>query len=158
MEGASFMAVHKKEAVLWHQRLGHPSYGSLSTLSSLYGFELHKELCDCCDVCHRAKQTRNSFSLSNSKAIRPFGLIHCDLWGRYHTPSYSGCHYFLCIVDDYSRAMWVFLLKDKSETYKCLVNFWDCKVKTQFDFQIQRVRSDNGAEFTKKKAIKGILC
>jgi len=123
MEGTSFMAVCKQGGALWHQRLRHPSYGSLSPLSSLYGFEVNKGLCDCYDVCHRAKQTRNSFSLSYSKAVWPFGLIHCDLWGRYHTPSYSGCHYFLCIVDDYSRAMWVFLLKDKGETYKCLVNF-----------------------------------
>ena len=40
-----------------------------------------------------------------------------------------------------------FLLKDKRETYRCFVNFW-AMVRTQFDLQIQRVRSDNGSEFT----------
>ena len=112
--GSIFAAVHKEDAIIWHQR--HPSYGSLFTLSSEHGFELNKRFYECCNVCHRAKQTRNSFSLSDSKATRPFGLIHCDLWGRYRTSSYSGCHYFLCIVDDFSRAVWVFLLKDKGET------------------------------------------
>jgi len=81
MEPTSLVAVHKKEAVQWHQRLGHPSYGSLSTSSSLCGFEINKEFCAFCDVCHKAKQTRNTFPLSDSKEARPFGLIHCDLWG-----------------------------------------------------------------------------
>jgi len=42
-------------------------------------------------------------------------IWYYDLWGRYHTPSLSGCHYFLCIVDDFSSATWVYLLVDKSE-------------------------------------------
>ena len=41
----------------------------------------------------------------------------------------------------------MFLLKDKTETYKCLVNFWSM-VQTQFGVQIQRVRSGNGTKFT----------
>jgi len=76
--GSIFAAVHKEDAIIWHQR--HPSYGSLFTLSSEHGFELNKRFYECCNVCHRAKQTRNSFPLSDSKATRPFGLIHCDLW------------------------------------------------------------------------------
>jgi len=40
--GPIFTAVHKGEAIFWHQRLGHPSYGSLFALSSKHGFQLNK--------------------------------------------------------------------------------------------------------------------
>ena len=147
--GTVFAATHTKEAILWHQRLGHPSFISLSSLLVSCGFHLNKEQLGCCDVCHRVKQTRNPFTISTNKAERPFSLIHCDLWGRYHTPSIGGCHYFLCIVDHFSRAIWVFLLKDKTETYNRLVDFCSM-VKTQFGCHIQRMRSDNGKEFINK--------
>ena len=66
--GSVFAALQSTNLIRWHQHLGNPSFGSLSTLSSVYGFKLNKDFYDCCDVCHRAKQTRNDFPLSNSKA------------------------------------------------------------------------------------------
>ena len=134
--GASFAAISSKETILWHQRLGHPSARRLSTISISCEFQFNEEALRCCDVCHRAKQTRNLFSLSNARANEPFSLIHCDLWGRCHTPSSSGCHYFLYIVDDFSRATWVFLLIDKSETCNRIVEFCSM-VRTQFGGSVQ---------------------
>lgn len=81
--GTSFATIQDKKSLLWHQRLGHPLLGSLTALSVDCGFQLNKNLFDCCDICHQAKQTRSGFPFSDSKAQRPFGLIHCDLWG-YH--------------------------------------------------------------------------
>ena len=43
--------------------------------------------------------------------------------GKYHIPTLNGCHNFLCIVDDFSRADWVFLLRDKTEAYDRIVQF-----------------------------------
>jgi len=137
--GTGLAAISSKETILWHQRLGQASVRS-------YEFQINKDALRCCDICHKAKQTRNSFSLSNTRAKKTFSLIHCDVWGHYHTPSLSGCQYFLCIVDDFSRATWVFLLKDKSETYNKIMEFCSM-VQTQFGATIQRVRSDNGTEF-----------
>ena len=50
-------------------------------------------------------------------------------------------------MDDYSKAVWVFLMKDKTETYGHVVNFF-AMVRTQLGPSVQRVRSDNGTEFT----------
>jgi len=50
-------------------------------------------------------------------------------------------------VDGFSRALWVYLLKDKSEACEKLISFC-AMVKTQFDVSVQRIRSDNGTEFT----------
>ena len=38
-----------------------------------------------CNVCHRAKQQRDKFSVMNDKTVAIFELIHCDLWGPYRT-------------------------------------------------------------------------
>jgi hypothetical protein len=86
-------------------------------------FLLKKNSVGCCDVCHRAKQRRLPFPLSDNKASRALELVHCDLWGRYHRPSLSGAHSFLTIVDDYTRGTWVYLLREKSETHKIFVQW-----------------------------------
>jgi len=43
-----------------------------------------------------------------------FKLIHCDIWGPYRVKASSGANYFLTIDDD-SRVMWVYLMKEKDE-------------------------------------------
>jgi len=101
----AFTAMQLRECDLCHKWLGRPSSGSLCSLSSVLGFKLNKTFDECCDVCHCAKQTWNSFSLSSSKVHRLFSLIHWDLWGPYHILSLNGCCYFLCIVDDFNRAV-----------------------------------------------------
>lgn len=62
---------------LWHQRLGHPSEKVLRKIPNVsVSSKLNK---DGCDVCFRAKQPRESFSLSSSRASRIFELLHFDL-------------------------------------------------------------------------------
>ncbi|GAU27524.1 hypothetical protein TSUD_147180 [Trifolium subterraneum] len=72
--------------------LGRALYGMHKGYSNMAGPNLEEE-----------DWIRPSFHLSNNKAEAPFNLIHCDVWGKYHTPSHSGIHYFLTIVDDYTR-------------------------------------------------------
>jgi hypothetical protein len=88
-----------------------------------------------------------SSSISTSKC---FSLIHCNIWGRYKTPSIFGAFYFLIIVDDFSRFTWVFLMRNKSETQTLLRQFFHY-VHTQFNTKVQKLRSDNGAEFLSLK-------
>ena len=101
---------------------------------------------DDCQVCFFAKQPRNSFHLSMNKASDFFALIHCDIWGSYHVASSTGAHYFLTIVDDYSRATWVYLMMGKYEVGSLIKNFC-AMAKTQFNKQVKVIRSDNGQEF-----------
>ena len=99
-----------------------------------------------CDVCFRAKQCRDKFVLSNNKASDIFELIHCDLWGPYRTASSCGAHYFLTIVDDFSRGVWTYLLIAKNEVRRVLRNFLSM-VSRQFHKLIKIIRTDNGTEF-----------
>lgn len=127
--------------------MGHPSHNSIMKISSLIGVSFNKDFTLPCDVCYcRAKRTRATFDINKNKESRPFALIHCDLWGRYKTPSTLGAHYFLTIMDDYSLGVWVYLLKEKSETCNLIKNFC-AMVENKFGLRIQKVRSDNGTEF-----------
>jgi len=67
---------------------------------------------------------RSFVPLSEHKANSAFELVHCDLWGPYRTPSTCGAFYFLTIVDDYSRAVWVFLLADKQKSIDIVSQFF----------------------------------
>lgn len=74
-----------------------------------------------------------------------FYLIHVDVWGPYHTVTHQGMHYFLTIVDDYSRFTWIYLLHTKSEATQKVKDFF-ALIKTQFGFQIKKLRSANALE------------
>ena len=89
---------------------------------------------------------RLPFTLSTHVSSKPFGLIHCDLWGPFAISTIDGFKYFLTIVDDFSRCTWVYLLKHKSKTQVFLPQF-ATMVNTQFNSKIQTIRSDNGIEF-----------
>ncbi|CAH9113677.1 unnamed protein product, partial [Cuscuta epithymum] len=72
---------------LWHSRLGHPSMKVLRLLGSLNKPLLNSDQNKICDACMRGKQTRDSFDVSNARAVEPFELIHCDVWGPYRVLS-----------------------------------------------------------------------
>nr|KAJ0215676.1 hypothetical protein LSAT_V11C300142910 [Lactuca sativa] len=130
----------------WHKRLGHTSQEKLAKVDFLKGvsFNIRDTFCDSCS---KAKHTRSPFLLSDIKTKGCFELLHCDVWGKYRFPSFSGANYFLTVVDDFSRTVWVFLIKHKSDASTCLVNF--CKmIENQFSKTVKRIRCDNGGEFT----------
>lgn len=58
-------------------------------------------------------ETRAVFPISKSQSIHAFNLIHCDIWGLYQVASSLGAHYFFTIIDDFSRAVWTYLMKEK---------------------------------------------
>ena len=94
---------------IWHRRIGHPSIHPMKHLAKSV-FEISISSNKICDICPLAKQTRLSFGLSSISAVEPFELIHCDIWKAFQVPSHSGVHYFLTIVDDFSRHTWIYLM------------------------------------------------
>lgn len=60
-----------------------------------------------CLICPLAKQKRLSFHSPNHLSEHCFDLLHCNVSGPYQS-THTGCHYFLTLVDDFSRYMWVF--------------------------------------------------
>ncbi|KAI3785701.1 hypothetical protein L1987_44825 [Smallanthus sonchifolius] len=136
---------------MWHKRLGHAGDKKLSRINFLSNFSF-KNNGDICDSCSKSKLTRKPFPTSTTKTSACFDLLHCDIWGKYRTPSFSKTNYFLTIVDDYSRGVWVFLLMHKFEASECLIGFHKM-IKTQFEKNVKRIRCDNGGEFTSNRML-----
>ncbi|KAG7553171.1 Reverse transcriptase RNA-dependent DNA polymerase [Arabidopsis thaliana x Arabidopsis arenosa] len=131
---------------IWHRRLGHPSSQVISLIPGIHVSRGREVSSSVCEVCFRAKQTRDCFPTSINKTTEIFQLIHCDVWGPYRTPSSSGARYFLTIVDDFSRGVWLFLMTAKSETPTHMKRFL-AMTSRQFGKDVKVVRSDNGTEF-----------
>ncbi|KAG7581709.1 Reverse transcriptase RNA-dependent DNA polymerase [Arabidopsis suecica] len=144
---------------VWHKRLGHPSYSRLDTISEVLGTTRHKnKKAAYCHVCHLAKQKKLSFPSRNNICNSPFELLHIDTWGPFSVETVEGFKYFLTIVDDHSRATWVFLLKTKNEVLTVFPAFIQ-QVENQYNTRVKSVRSDNAKElaFTEFYKEKGII-
>jgi len=73
---------------LWHKRLEQPSLKITQLIPEVRKHKDNNVVNKTCEVCFRAKQTREKFPLSEHKASSAFELIHCDLCGPYRTPFY----------------------------------------------------------------------
>ncbi|GKA51263.1 retrotransposon protein, putative, ty1-copia subclass [Tanacetum coccineum] len=58
----------------------------------------------------------------------------------------SGCRYFLSIVDDYSRRVWVHFLRHKNEAFSKFKE-WKQLVENQTGRKLKKLRTDNGLKF-----------
>ncbi|CAM8929156.1 unnamed protein product [Rhodiola kirilowii] len=141
------VVTNKVSVQTWHNRMGHMSFDRMNSLLCKYVPLLNTKTKDAyCEVCPLAKQSRLRFPLSKHVSAEIFDLIHCDVWGPFPIESLSGANYFLTIVDDKSRGVWIYLMKKKSEVADLLMQFF-VLVETQFEKKIKMLRSDNGGEF-----------
>lgn len=89
------------------------------------------------------------------RAHRVLQLVHVDICGPMNTTSIIGARDFLLFVDDFSRKMWVYFLKLKSDMFK---EFQEYKalVEKELGCHIISPRSNHGGEVCSKDSI--ILC
>lgn len=104
-----------------HARLGHPSLSKMQHISgcAYQGLKQYN-----CGVCIHSKHHKLPFSMSTNRVEHCFDLIHIDLWGPYRVRALDGANYFLTLVDDHSRTTWTFLLHNKLQVYKTVVDFF----------------------------------
>ncbi|CAN1165361.1 Retrovirus-related Pol polyprotein from transposon TNT 1-94 [Linum perenne] len=69
-----------------------------------------------------------------------------DIWGPLNTKSHDGFTYFLTVLDDHTRCVWTFLMRNKGET-RSLIQSFCSMVSTQFSSTVKIIRSDQGLEF-----------
>lgn len=137
-----------ENAQIWHRRLGHIGFGSMKFL---------KENCedmiipDCrCITCIKGKQTRDPFTGKGKRAEEPLELIHSDVVGPMPVSSLSGQKYFVTFIDDFSKKLHAYAMKQKSEVFELFVVFHKLAEK-QTGKKIKVIRSDNGTEYVNKQ-------
>jgi transposase InsO family protein len=134
--------------MILHCRMGHISFDKMYKVfpNVMCGVDKNKLFCDACEF---AKHTRSSYVSRGIRNVSPFVLIHSDVW-TCPVVSISGMRYFVTFIDCFSRMIWVYLMKHKDEVLKCFQDFC-ALVKTQFNTQVQTIRTDNGTEYVNKE-------
>ncbi|CAI7924999.1 unnamed protein product [Closterium sp. NIES-54] len=136
----------------WHERLCHVNFPMLQKLvkdGSLKGLEVKgavKEI-GSCPTCLETKFTKFPFSSGTGPAKAPLVLVHMDVVGPTRAPSLSGSRYFLTIVDDHTRAVWVYPLKTKGEVAAAVLKEWMPRAQRESSHKVKVIRTDNGGEF-----------
>ena len=136
------------QTLLWHKRLGNISMGGLQQLCKQGILDSTKitEM-DLCEVCTLGKSHRLKFASSTYGSKEILEYVHSDLWGSPNLPiSLSGAHYFISFVDDFSRKVWEYFLKQKSEAFDKFRE-WKLLVENQTGKRIKHLRTDNGLEY-----------
>ncbi|CAI7862559.1 unnamed protein product [Closterium sp. NIES-53] len=73
---------------------------------------------------------------------QPHGVV-----GPTRAPSLSSSRYFLTIVDDHTRAVWVYPLKTKGEVAAAVLKEWMPRAQRESGHKVKVIRTDNGGEF-----------
>ncbi|GJW81958.1 retrotransposon protein, putative, ty1-copia subclass [Tanacetum coccineum] len=153
MAGELNASVVEKDSLaqVWHKRLGHISEAGLQVLEKqgLFGKKSLGKL-DFCENCVLGKSHRVRFGVGRHTTQGVVDYIHSDLWGPSQVESLGGKRYFLSIIDDYSRRVWVYILRFKHEAFGKFKE-WKQLVENQTGRTVKKLRTDNGLEFCNRE-------
>lgn len=132
---------------MWHHRLAHISERGLEELhkQGLIGTGSFEKL-EFCEHCLFGKQKKVKFSHGSHTTKAIVDYVHSDIWGPTRVPSLGGARYFITFIDDWSRKVWVYLLKHKNQAFKCFKQ-WKALVENQTGRKVKVLRTDNGLEY-----------
>lgn len=131
----------------WHHRLGHPSLSILKNIVSSFKLDTSSpsHFNFNCNSCHCNKIHKLPFSTSTIFSSSPLEVIFTDLWT---SPVFSidNFKYYIIFVDHFTKYIWFYPLRRKSDTHNVFVRF-KALVEKFFNRPIKTLYSDNGGEF-----------
>lgn len=101
----------------------------------------------CVQVVRTGKTHCQPYTEAKYLAKKPLKIIHSDVFGQVMQQSINGLRYRLTFIDNYSKYMWVYLIKEKSEALQKFKEFQN-KVKGDLDEKIWYLCIGNGGEYT----------
>ena len=129
---------------MWHCRLGHIGKKRMQKLHKdgiLQSFDFKSF--DKCEACLMGKLTRTPFTGHVERATDLLEIIHSDVCGPMSVTAHDGYLYFVTFTDDLSRYGYIYLMKQKSETFEKFKEF-QIEVENHRDKKIKFLRSDRG--------------
>ena len=136
---------------IWHKRIGHVNVQRLKNMQSkqivdgLPKFRvdgMHKV----CEACQFGKQARHAFPHEKHVCQKALEVVHSDVWGPTKTATLSGCKYYVSFIDDHTRKVWVYFMREKSEVFTHFKSF-KALVEKETGLHIKCLRSDGGGEY-----------
>ena len=138
----------------WHRKFAHINFDHIKSTSRnncVRGLPNLKGVIDTCNSCKEAKGKSISFKPINKiRAKRSLEILHMDLCGPIPKPSIHGHKYFLTIIDDYSRKVFAYPLKSKSDVFDTFERFLK-RAERFLDRKVKCIHTDNGLEFVNEK-------
>ena len=136
---------------LWHNRLGHPAIGSIKELlrKNIISADDTQEP-DPCQDCVIEKAKKQSYPTGKRTSASPLDYIHRDLWGPAFVSTIGGGRYYMSLIDDYSKKIWIYILKEKSEAFNTFKN-WCTEVELEKGCKVKCLRTDNGLEYVSRE-------
>ena len=137
----------KTSASEWHHRLGHPTFSILKRIMSSNNLGSGSSVSAdfSCNACLYNKSHKLSFSKSTNVSTQPLKTIFSDVWT---SPILStvGFKYYVIFVDHFTRYIWFYPMKQKSEVLQIFIRFKTI-VEKFFETNIKTIYSDNGGEY-----------
>ena len=130
---------------IWACQLRHAEEDGAEEL--VCGMPLLDHVDQVCDACLIGKHQRTPFpqrALSQSTEV--LQLLHGDICGPIVPLMPNGNCYFLLLVDDYSRYMWIALLPSKDATATAIKRI-QAAVERKTRKLVRTLRIDRGGEF-----------
>ena len=139
----------------WHERFGHLSIPKLKHLiqrecsRDIKPNDIKEWLALNCEACAKGKFSRKPGFISEIievKTSAPGTMLHVDLSGKISPPFRTSgqiYNYFMVIVDDYSRKVFIRLLLAKSDALATLIDVISL-IEKQTSMSVQKVKLDNG--------------
>jgi hypothetical protein len=99
---------------------------------------------------------------SSLRAKERLKLMHGDLCGSVTPTTPEGRHYFLLLINDLSRYMWVVVLGSKGETANAIRRS-QAAAEAECSHNLRVLRTNNGSEFMTAKFVsyctdEGVQC
>jgi transposase InsO family protein len=144
----------EESAWRWHARLGHINMLALRKMAReelVRGLPSIEQVDQLCEACLAGKQRRTAFpDQTQWRADRALELVHGDLCGPVTPATPSRNTYFLLLVDDRSRFMWLTLLRSKDRAAAAIKEF-QARVEAESGCKLLALQTDRGGEFTSKE-------
>ncbi|CAJ2634258.1 unnamed protein product [Trifolium pratense] len=137
--------VQVESSASWHHKLGHPSTSIFKFIQHHFSLGSNKFPQSDCNSCQINKSHKLPFHESTLTSTYPLEIIFSDVWTS-PVLSIDGLRYYCLFVDHYTRYIWLYPMKLKSDVqsifpkFKTLVeNFYQHKIKVLY--------TDNGGEY-----------
>ncbi|MCO5553272.1 hypothetical protein L7F22_006793 [Adiantum nelumboides] len=136
---------------IWHKRIGHANVQKLKTMQSqevAAGLHVFKvaDMQKVCETCQFGKQAKASFPHDKHVSKNVLELVHSNVWGLAKTASMGGYRFYVTFIDDHTRKVWVYFMKEKSEVFTHFQNF-KAMAEKQTRKYVQCLSLDGGGEY-----------
>ena len=85
-------------------------------------------------------QRRVQFTISIARSAAPLKLVHTDVWGPAPVSARNGARYFMTLIDDFSRKLWIYFMREKSEVF-IKFKIWRAEVEKEQGRSVKCLRS-----------------